>query len=205
MVCDIIFFLLILFNQKKPTVDKSLKKYLGLKIFGIIPLIVIILGMSSCKSHKKVRTDENIYVGEVVEIKPIKKKEKKEITIGERIVEEVKTWIGTPYGYGRSEKGKATDCSGMVVVVYQEIASIKLPRNSAQQADFCQNLKEKDIEPGDLVFFATGSDKKKVSHVGVMIDKEKFIHASGSKGVIMSEMSTPYYKRNFIKYGRVPK
>ena len=158
---------------------------------------------TSCKSHKKIQ-EENVYLGEQIELKKEKKKEKKDKTTGEQIVAECLTWIGTPYGYGHSEKGKATDCSGMVIVVYENIAGIKLPRNSAQQADFCDEIKEKDIKPGDLVFFATGSDRKKVSHVGVMIDRINFVHASGSKGVIRSEMTTPYYKRNFIKYGRVP-
>lgn len=149
--------------------------------------------------------DDSPYVGETVGVKSKKKDEVKEKNIGDKIAEESLTWIGTPYGYGRSEKGIATDCSGLVLVVYDLIAEIKLPRNSAQQADFCDDLKEKEIKPGDLVFFATGKDQKKVSHVGVMIDSEKFVHASSSKGVILSEMSTPYYRRKFIKYGRVPR
>lgn len=141
-------------------------------------------------------------MGETIEVK---KKKKKKPSIGEKIAEESITWIGTPYGFGCSEKGIATDCSGLVIVVFEKIAEVKLPRNSAQQADFCQDLKEKEIKPGDLVFFATGNDKKKISHVGVMIDATKFVHASASKGVIMSEMTTPYYRRTFIKFGRVPK
>lgn len=172
-------------------------------LFGLIG-VIISLGLGSCKSHKKTKADQDIYIGEVIEVTP-KEKKKKGKSVGEKIAHECVTWIGTPYGYGCSEKGIATDCSGMVVIVYNEIAGIKLPRNSAEQAEFCNGLKEKEIEPGDLVFFATGSDKKKVSHVGVMVDKEKFVHASGSKGVIMSEMSTPYYSRTFVKYGRVPR
>ena len=154
---------------------------------------------SSCKSHKKSKETE--YAGEVIRVDKSNLKGK---TIGEKIAKESLTWIGTPYGYGCNRKGVATDCSGLVIVLYEEIAEIKLPRNSAQQADFCKDLKEKDIKPGDLVFFATGKDKRKISHVGVMIDKIKFVHASASKGVILSEMTTPYYQRTFIKYGRVP-
>ena len=171
-----------------------------------ILIIVLIVGLlPSCKSHKKAK-DEGIYVGEQVETRKKKdgEKESKRKSTGEKIAEECRTWIGTPYAYGHSEKGIATDCSGMVLVVYEQIASIKLPRNSARQAEFCEDLKEKDIKPGDLVFFATGTDKKKISHVGVIIEGKKFVHASGSKGVIESEMTTPYYQRTFIKYGRVP-
>lgn len=170
--------------------------------FTIVIIIITMVAFSSCKSHKK--NNDHVYLGEQIDTNKKKGKEKKEKNLGEKIAEESYSWIGTPYGYGRSEKGVATDCSGLVIVVYEQIAKIKLPRNSAQQADFCDNLKEKDIKPGDLVFFATGKDKKKVSHVGVMIDRNKFVHASASKGVILSEMTTPYYQRTFIKYGRVP-
>lgn len=174
-------------------------------IFYIICLLCLFIGgsLSSCKSHKKANNDNGPYVGETIKHKN-KKKETRTHTLGHKIAEESKTWLGTPYGYGRSEKGVATDCSGLVIVVYEEIAKVKLPRNSAQQADFCDDLRERDIKPGDLVFFATGKDKHKVSHVGVMLDGCKFVHASTSKGVIISEMTTPYYQRTFIKYGRVP-
>lgn len=180
-------------------------KKILLKIGIILCLISFTGSVTSCKSHKKSKKEDPVYVGETIEIKGKKKKDKKDNSIGQRIADECVTWIGTPYGYGCQQKGVATDCSGMVITVYEQIAEVKLPRNSAQQADYCDNLKEKDVKPGDLVFFATGNDKKKVSHVGVMIDKEKFVHASGSKGVIMSEMTTPYYIRTFIKYGRVPR
>lgn len=164
-------------------------------------ILAMTLGMVSCKSHKKVSQYDDIYSEQTVKVKKDKSK-KKDNNIGKRIAEEAKKWVGTPYGYGRSDKGVATDCSGLVVIVYRDIADIKLPRNSAQQAEYCKDLKEKEILPGDLVFFATGKDTKKVSHVGVMLDSEKFVHASTSKGVIISEMTTPYYRRTFIKYGR---
>lgn len=183
-----------------------MKRKILQRIIFRLSLVILFLGMigfSSCKSHKKNKGEEIVYVGEQVPVKK-KKKEKGETSVRKRITDECLTWIGTPYGYGKSEKGRATDCSGMVIVVYEQIANIKLPRNSAQQADFCQDLKENDIKPGDLVFFATGKDKKKVSHVGVMLDRKKFVHASGSKGVILSEMTTPYYQRTFLKFGRVP-
>lgn len=121
-----------------------------------------------------------------------------------RLVDEAMTWRGTPYRYGGSEKGRGCDCSGLVVSVYDKVAGIKLPRNSKQQSEFCKKINKNAVRPGDLVFFATGKDPKKVSHVGIMIDDNRFIHASGSKGVIVSEMSTPYYSRTFLMYGKVP-
>ncbi len=121
-----------------------------------------------------------------------------------KIVKEAYGWLGTPYGYGQAEKGKACDCSGMVVRVYEKVTGIKLPRNSAEQQEFCKNLKKKDVRVGDLCFFATGKDPDKTSHVGIMIDDTNFIHASTSKGVVVSDITQPYYERTFKGYGRVP-
>ncbi|MDE7160385.1 MAG: C40 family peptidase [Muribaculaceae bacterium] len=121
-----------------------------------------------------------------------------------RIVEEAFTWMGTPYLYAGADKGTGTDCSGMVLRIYEEVCGVKLPRNSAKQAEFCKKIKEKDVRTGDLVFFATGKDKNRISHVGIMINSEDFIHASSSKGVVVSKVTTPYYIRTFKQYGRVP-
>lgn len=121
-----------------------------------------------------------------------------------KLIKEAYGWIGTPYGYGQAEKGKACDCSGMVMRVYEKVKGIKLPRNSAQQQDFCKRLKKKDVRVGDLCFFATGKDPDKTSHVGIMIDDVNFIHASTSKGVVVSDITQPYYVRTFKGYGRVP-
>ncbi len=122
----------------------------------------------------------------------------------EKIVKEASGWLGTPYAYGKAEKGEGCDCSGMVLVIYEKITGVKLPRNSAQQKEFCKNLKKNDVEKGDLCFFATGKDPDKVSHVGIMIDEANFIHASSSKGVVISDITQPYYIRTFKGYGRIP-
>lgn len=92
----------------------------------------------------------------------------------------------------------------MVMKVYEEVLGLKLPRNSAKQAEFCKEMNAGDVDAGDLVFFATGRDKSKVSHVGIVIDNENFIHASASKGVVVSKFANNYYQRTFVKFGRVP-
>lgn len=171
----------------------------------ILIFFVIDFCMSSCKSHKNVHLEEREIIEEIINVKKKKKhKKEKDISVRDIIVEEAHSWIGTPYKYGGMNKGTGTDCSGMIMVIFEKVAEIKLPRNSAKQAEYCNYIKEKEILPGDLVFFATGQDKRKVSHVGIMIDREKFIHASSSKGVTISRMATPYFQRTFIKYGRIP-
>ena len=118
-------------------------------------------------------------------------------------MDEAYSWLGTPYAYSKAEKGVATDCSGMVLEVYGKVTGVKLPRNSARQAEFCKSIRPDDVAIGDLVFFATGRDKDVISHVGIMVDDRNFIHASASKGVVVSDVTQPYYIRTFRGFGRV--
>lgn len=159
--------------------------------------LLVILPLTGCHSSKKASGGKHKPKVETVIVKKLKGEER-------RIVEEALTWRGTPYKYGASEKGKGTDCSGLVLSVYEKVTKKKLPRNSAKQAEFCKKIKKHDVRPGDLCFFATGKDKNKISHVGIMIDDDRFVHASTQKGVLISEISTPYYQRTFKMYGRVP-
>ena len=60
--------------------------------------------------------------------------------------------MGTPYKYAGSDKGKGTDCSGLVTKVYLDVTGKKLPRNSKQQAEFCKKIGKRSVKAGDLVF-----------------------------------------------------
>lgn len=176
-------------------------------ILKILSLSVAILALlPSCHSSKKASGD--YYQSQIDQIGNGKnnghtKKSGKASRQRRMIVEEAYTWLGTPYGYAHSEKGVATDCSGMVKMVYEKVTGIKLPRNSAKQAEYCKPLKRKNLKVGDLVFFATGKNPDIISHVGIMLDDSSFIHASASKGVVVSDISQPYYVRTLRAFGRV--
>lgn len=161
--------------------------------------------LPSCHSSKKSKSE--FYDAQIESLKHGKKESDKNgkglSAARKKIVKEAHTWVGTPYGYGRQEKGISTDCSGMVMVIYDQVAGKKLPRNSAKQSEYCKRLHKKDVKPADLCFFATGKDPNKVSHVGIMVDDKNFIHAS-TKGVVVSDITQPYYVRTFICFGRVP-
>lgn len=156
------------------------------------------LACSACSSGRSVRRGGTAPVDAGVYIKGRHVNRKQA-----RMIEEACSWIGTPYKYGGAEKGVGTDCSGMVLRVYLDMTEIKLPRNSAKQAEFCKRIKEKDARPCDLVFFATGKDSGKVSHVGLLLDSENFIHASSSKGVTVTRLDNPWWRSRILGFGRV--
>lgn len=163
----------------------------------------LMLLSSSCGSKKKaVRQYEadGLYP---VEVRTDEKKtEKKKKGIRTRIVEEARSWVGTPYRYG-GESRKGTDCSGMVMNVYRDVTGIKLPRNSAKQGEYCRRIKRSELLVGDLVFF-TSRRGKGINHVGIYVGNGCFVHASTSRGVIVSDLDQDYYTRTYHSAGRVP-
>lgn len=161
-------------------------------------LTLMILTLASCSTVKSTYVASRCEVKESISMtKPVK-------TSDSKIIQEAYSWLGTPYKYASAEKGCGTDCSGMVVKVYQKAAGYSLPRNSEQLAELCIPVTDTEVRCGDLVFFATGIDPQKVSHVGIMVDDIVFIHASSSKGVVESRLTNPYYQRTFLMFGRVP-
>jgi murein DD-endopeptidase / murein LD-carboxypeptidase len=116
-----------------------------------------------------------------------------------KLIEEVAGWIGTPYVYGGESK-TGTDCSGMVQTIYKDVYNIKLYRTAADIVKNCNLVKKKELKTGDLVFFKINNTK--VSHVGIYIGHDKFIHAS-SKGVMVNGLSEKYYTKYFYSGGRI--
>ena len=178
-------------------------------IVSILILMSLVATLPSCRSSKG--SSKDMHTSKTEQLRKGRKKHDKndkDVKLTDkarkRIVAAAYDWLGTPYGYGMAEKGKACDCSGMVVSIYEQVTGAKLPRNSAQQSEFCHSLKKKDVMIGDLCFFATGKDPDRISHVGIMIDENNFIHSSTSKGVVISDITQPYYVRTFKGYGRVP-
>ncbi|MDE6265958.1 MAG: C40 family peptidase [Muribaculaceae bacterium] len=123
--------------------------------------------------------------------------------IRRNLVKEAMTWIGTPYQYGGHSR-KGTDCSGFVMEVYGSAAGKKLPRSSREQESLCKRIKRQQLEAGDLVFFGGTKGGGRVAHVGMYIGGNKMIHASTSRGVMVSRIDDPYFGPRFFSAGKVP-
>lgn len=111
--------------------------------------------------------------------------------------------IGSPYRYGGEDPGSGFDCSGLVYYTHRR-AGIVLPRTTRQQFSATYPVSRKLLTPGDLVFFRIGR-RGKISHVGLYLGDDAFIHApSRGKTVQISELSNPYWDKRFIRGGRIP-
>lgn len=161
--------------------------------------------LSGCKAQKGMTASQSDRDTHNTEHKHCHSADRLPLDYRSKIVEEAESWIGTPYKYAQAEKGVGSDCSGMVMKVYETVLACKIPRNSALQAEFCIPLEADEAMAGDLVFFATGSDPDKVTHVGIIEgDGNSFVHVSSSKGAVISKLSNNYYASRLLKYGRVP-
>lgn len=122
------------------------------------------------------------------------------------IISYAKKYIGTPYLYGGNSK-KGFDCSGFTQYVLGH-HGYSLPRTAQSQGDYYTKIKASEAQKGDLVFF--GSSKKNISHVGIVASDKgasiSMIHASSSKGIMISNIKNDVYWTPKIQYyGRVIK
>ena len=98
-------------------------------------------------------------------------------------------YIGIPYVYGGTTTS-GLDCSGYTRLVYSDLG-INLPRTSSAQYAQGTSVAKSKLQVGDLVFFNTSGAG--VSHVGIYIGNNKFIHSQVGDGVSVTSLSDPYY------------
>ncbi len=117
------------------------------------------------------------------------------------LIAEVASWLRVPYRNGGSTR-VGVDCSGFVFSVYRNAHQLELPRTTEGQARLTRRVGRSRLKVGDLVFFRTTS-RRKITHVGIYLGGDKFIHASTSRGVIVSDLNETYYANSFRHGGRI--
>ncbi len=111
-------------------------------------------------------------------------------------------FLGVPYKRGGNSIDTGFDCSGFVRAIYQQSIGLLLPRRAEQQAAVTQNIDQKDLQPGDLVFFNTM--RRAFSHVGIYVGDGKFIHSPKPGGEVRLEnMGLDYWSHRFDGARRV--
>ena len=156
-------------------------KFNQIRIHGLV--LVFISGLLfSCGSVRSVATQDPVQV----------------------IIREARTFIGVPYQWGGLTR-QGLDCSGLVQLSFRK-AGIPVPRTTEGLQEVGKRVKLKKARPGDLLFFALSEKRNKVTHVGIVTQKERgkcpaFIHASTSKGVMEGSMELKYYQKGFKEAG----
>lgn len=125
--------------------------------------------------------------------------------LADSVLERGFTLVGTPYRYGGSSTRTGFDCSGFVGFLFRKEAGIELPRSTREMIDLdAPKIKRSELEPGDVVFF-NNRGRGRVSHAGIYIGDDQFIHSSSSRsgGVRVDSLDDQYWRASFMQAKRV--
>jgi len=146
-------------------------------IYGRILILLVLTGtMLACAGGKRSAS-------------PIKSVSATDSPTVKKLYSQYNSWRGVPYRIGGQSK-KGIDCSGFVQLTYKQQFNKKLPRTTELQSTIGHSITQKNLRPGDLVFFKTGWTQR---HVGIYVGKGEFLHASSSRGVTLSSLKNPYW------------
>ncbi|MEN8210318.1 MAG: NlpC/P60 family protein [Thermodesulfobacteriota bacterium] len=166
---------------------------ISLKIILILSLIAIFLSCSQKQYKHKIIDDDKETI--------LKSNKPDTNDIKNIILKEFEEWEGTPHKMGGNSK-RGIDCSGFVHYMYTKLFNIRVPRTTKQFFKTGIKINKSQLKPGDLVAFNPHSYPR---HVGIYIGNNKFIHASTTKGVMMSDLANPYWEKHYFLSRRILK
>ena len=116
-----------------------------------------------------------------------------------KMFEFIDDWYGTPYRLGGTTK-KGVDCSAFSQFLFASVYGLGIPRTAKEQYNLTSRISRTQLNEGDMIFFNTRGG---VSHVGVYLQNNKFVHASTSGGVMISDIFDEYWAKKFVGVGRL--
>ena len=119
--------------------------------------------------------------------------------LDERLIGFLDDWYGTRYRLGGVDKS-GIDCSALVQSFFASMYGLSVSRTCREQYSDTRRIKKAQLQEGDLVFFKTRG--RSISHVGIYLRNNKFIHASTSSGVMISDLSDEYFTKRYAGAGR---
>lgn len=121
-------------------------------------------------------------------------------SLGREIAIRAISLVGHPYRYGGADL-EGFDCSGLVLFIHEQLG-LRVPRTAADQQRAARQVARSELEPGDLLFFRTQGSR--ISHVGVYVGENRFVHAPQPGRLIeLRSLDDAYYARHLAGAGRL--
>ncbi len=158
-------------------------------------LLMVLLTISGCSTRNSVRIAETSSVVRIVSAVRLSDSS----TIKDALLKQYAEWHGTPYRMGGLDK-RGIDCSGFAYITFRSKLGYSIPRTTKSQAQSGRYVPLKDLRIGDLVFFKTSI---RYNHVGIYLGDRQFLHASSSKGVMISGLNETYWKKHYWTARRI--
>lgn len=174
--------------------------------YYFIIVISYVFSTSACRSYKETASTTPSDKTSASRSKKIESKYAQLLKVDESKIDNIKLysfideWYGVPYKYGGQNK-KGIDCSNFSCTLYKQVYDKPLTGTSSSIYDQCKSVSKNNLEEGDFVFFKIDGDN--ISHIGVYLQNNKFVHATTKKGVMIDDLDEPYYKKYYYKGGRI--
>jgi cell wall-associated NlpC family hydrolase len=165
-------------------INKWMHEFIDLRIRIVLTAVITFFLITGCASIYQAGPDSSeAYKNDVEQM----------------LREELKLWTDTPHRMGGISSSGA-DCSGFVMIVYDKLFGISLPRDTENQVTVGVFTDKNDLKPGDLVFFKPPRIKR---HVGIYLNNGEFAHTSSRKGVTISRIDDPYWDKSYWTSRRI--
>jgi cell wall-associated NlpC family hydrolase len=126
-----------------------------------------------------------------------------ELSLRQQLVNFALQFVGGSYVYGGESPSSGFDCSGLVYYVFKHFDYDVNRTASSQYSHDGNSISKSDLLPGDLVFFSSNGEYS-VTHVGIYIGNDQFVHASSPKvGIVVSELNSSYYTTGWYGAKRI--
>ncbi|HID69064.1 MAG TPA: cell wall hydrolase [Desulfobacterales bacterium] len=164
----------------------------GSNYFLFLLILLSIITGCSTGGHRPSANVKAIKSGSAVDLRDSS-------SVKSKLLKQYGEWRKTPYRMGGMSK-RGVDCSGFVYITFRSQLGFTIPRTTDSQVKIGRKVARNNLRVGDLVFFQTSLF---YNHVGIYLGDSKFLHASTSKGVIISSLNEKYWRKCYWTARRI--
>lgn len=184
----------------------------SVKPFALVSLGMMALLLAGCNSENVKTADaetSQVYTAQFAHsnnttatVMKLPTQAAKDVTLLDRVVWSAEKQKGKMYRFGGESPKTGFDCSGLTSYAFEQGAGVSLPRTAADQYNAAVKVSKQEASKGDLVFFKTGG--KRISHVGIYLGEDKFVHAPRTGKAITTDKLEGYWADKLAGFGRIP-